>query len=193
MQRVCVFCGSNFGSSTAYRDAARVLGRMVAERSLGLVYGGSRSGTMGVVADAALEAGGEVFGVIPRALVDKEIAHTGLTDLRIVNTMHERKASMTELADCFVALPGGYGTLDEFFEVVTWAQLGLHRKPCALLNVEGFFDPMIAYLDHAVGEGFLRAEHRALILVDRDPGRLLDRLRSHRLPAAEKWIALDEV
>lgn len=193
MQRVCVFCGSNPGASPAYREAARDVGRALAERGLGLVYGGSRSGTMGVIADAALDAGGKVFGVIPRALVDKEIAHTGLTELQIVETMHERKARMTELADGFVALPGGYGTLDEFFEVVTWAQLGLHRKPCALLNVGGFFDALIAYLDHAVGSGFVREEHRALILVEADPGRLIDRMRAHRVPPAEKWIGLEEV
>ena len=160
----------------------------MARRGLGLVTGGGRVGLMGVVADAAMAAGGEVIRVIPEALAAKEVAHAGLTELRVVGSMHERKALMAALSDAFVALPGGYGTLEEFFEVLTWAQLGLHPKPCAVLNVAGYYDPLLALLDHAVAERFVKPIHRSLVLVEVEPERLLDRLRDYRPPAVEKWI-----
>jgi uncharacterized protein (TIGR00730 family) len=192
MRRVCIFCGSNNGARTVYVDAARAMGAALARRRIGLVYGGGRVGLMGVVADAVMAGGGEVIGVIPEALVAKEVAHEGLPDLRVVGSMHERKALMAELADAFVALPGGYGTLEEFCEVVTWAQLGLHRKPCGLLNVGGFYDRLLALFDHAVAEHFVRPAHRSLVLEERDPEHLLDLLASYRSPALEKWLDRDE-
>jgi uncharacterized protein (TIGR00730 family) len=187
MQRVCVFCGSSNGVREEYLAAARLMGTSLAKRGLGLVYGGGRVGLMGVMANAALAEGGEVIGVIPQSLVDKEVGHTALTDLRIVRTMHERKALMVELSDAFIALPGGAGTMDEFFEILTWAQLGFHRKPCALLNVATYYDPLLAFMDHAVREGFIRAEHRDLIRVDNDPDRLLDTLATYTPPLVDKW------
>ncbi|MFI5396053.1 MAG: TIGR00730 family Rossman fold protein [Candidatus Binatia bacterium] len=192
MRRVCIFCGSNNGARSVYVDAARAMGTALARRRVGLVYGGGRVGLMGVVADAVMTGGGEVIGVIPEALVAKEVAHEGLPDLRVVGSMHERKALMTELADAFVALPGGYGTLEEFCEVVTWAQLGLHRKPCGLLNVGGFYDRLLALFDHAVAEHFVRPAHRSLVLEERDPERLLDLLAGYQPLALEKWIDRDE-
>jgi uncharacterized protein (TIGR00730 family) len=188
MRRVCVFCGSSTGVRPEYVAAARALGALLAERGIGLVYGGGAVGLMGALADAALAAGGEVIGVIPHALVARELAHNGVGDLRVVATMHERKALMNELADGFVALPGGLGTLEEIFEAWSWAQLGSHTKPCALLNVAGYYDALLAFLDHAVREQFLRPEHRAMLLVDDDPARLLDRCASYRAPHAPKWI-----
>lgn len=188
LRRVCIFCGSMNGSRPSYRRAAEETGRTLARQGIGLVYGGGNIGLMGVVADAALAAGGEVIGVIPYHLVQKEVAHTGLADLRTVSSMHERKALMADLSDAFIALPGGYGTLDEFCEVLSWSQLGLHRKPCGLLNVEGYYDGLLGLLDHGVGEGFIRPEHRALVLVDESPGRLIERLASAPLPFVEKWI-----
>lgn len=188
MKRVCVFAGSNLGTQTHYRQAAQELGRMLADRDLGLVYGGARVGLMGVMADAALAGGGEVIGVIPAALVAREIAHSGLSELRVVASMHERKAAMADLSHAFVALPGGWGTLDEFFEVLTWAQLGLHQKPCGLLNVQGYFDRLLAFLEHAIEEGFLRREYGSMIFVADSPGRLLDMLEASKPPRVEKWI-----
>ena len=176
MQRVCVFCGSGLGARSVYEIATRRLGVALAARGLGLVYGGASVGLMGVLADAVLDAGGQVTGVIPTLLVNREIAHRGLQDLRVVATMHERKALMADLADVFVVLPGGMGTLDETCEILTWAQLGLHAKPCGLLDVEGYFQPLITFLDHSVTEGFLRPEHRGFLTVDEDPDQLLDRL-----------------
>jgi uncharacterized protein (TIGR00730 family) len=176
MRRICVFCGSNAGTRSEYAEAARALAAVLVERNLGVVYGGGNVGMMGVLADAALERGGEVIGVIPRKLVDKEVAHRGVTELRIVETMHERKALMNELSDAFIALPGGFGTLDEFFEVLTWSQLGFHAKPCALLNVAGYYDRLLAMLDYAVAERLLRPAHRELVIADTDPSRLLQRL-----------------
>lgn len=176
MRRICVFCGSNAGTRSEYAEAARALAAVLVDRKLGIVYGGGNVGLMGVLADAALEHGGEVIGVIPRKLVDKEVAHRGVTELRIVETMHERKALMNDLSDAFIALPGGFGTLDEFFEVLTWSQLGFHGKPCALLNVAGYYDRMLAMLDHAVTERLLRPAHRELVIADTDPLRLLQRL-----------------
>ena len=174
LKNVCVFCGSRAGARTEYTEAAAALGAGLARRDLTLVYGGAKVGLMGTVADAARNAGGLVIGIIPQALVLKEVAHQGLEDLRIVGSMHERKAQMAELADAFIALPGGFGTFEEFFEVVTWAQIGLHRKPCALLNVAGYYDPLIALIDHAVTEDFASAAHRRLIVTDTDAERLLD-------------------
>jgi uncharacterized protein (TIGR00730 family) len=188
MRRICVFTGSNSGARAAYADAARELGTLLASRGIGLVYGGGRVGLMGTVADAVLAAGGEAIGVIPEALVAKEVAHTSLTRLHVVGSMHERKALMADLADAFLAMPGGWGTLEEFFEVITWAQLGLHRKPCGLLNVEGYFDGLLAFLDHSIRERFVRVENAALLAVAAAPAELLDRLGSMRPPAVEKWL-----
>lgn len=176
MKRICVFCGSSPGRGDRYTSAAAALGRLLAERGIAVVYGGATVGTMGVVADAALKAGGEVYGVIPRALVDREIAHTGLTELFVVADMHERKARMADLADGFIALPGGAGTLEELFEVWTWAQLGLHTKPLGLLDVDGFYEPLGAMLDHMVEEGFLSAANRDLVAREANPVTLLNRL-----------------
>ena len=187
MKRICVFCGSNAGARSEYAEAARALATVLAERKLGIVYGGGNVGLMGVLADAALARGGEVIGVIPQKLVDKEVAHRGVTELRIVETMHERKALMNDLSDAFLALPGGFGTLDEFFEVLTWAQLGFHGKPCALLNVAGYYDGMLAMLDHAVTERFLRPAHRELVIADTDPLRLLQRLSAFVPAPKGKW------
>jgi uncharacterized protein (TIGR00730 family) len=187
-----VFCGSSFGRDPRYRAAAETLGRLVAERGLRLVYGGGAVGLMGALADAALAAGGRVVGVIPEALVRREVGHERLSERHVVRSMHERKALMAELADGFLALPGGFGTLDELFEIMTWAQLGLHRKPVGLLNVAGYFDGLLALVEHATTESFVRDAHRDALLSDDDPARLLDRLASHRPPTVEKWIRPDE-
>lgn len=186
--RVCVFAGSSAGANPDYRHTAHELGRALGKRRIGVVYGGACVGLMGVVADAALAAGGEVIGVIPSALVDKEIAHRGLTELRVVSSMHERKAMMADLSNAFVALPGGWGTLEEFFEVLTWGQLGLHCKPCGLLNVRGYFDRLLSFLDHTVEQGFVKREYRSMIAVADSPAALLDMLASYRPPKVEKWI-----
>jgi uncharacterized protein (TIGR00730 family) len=183
-----VFCGSSLGARKEYREAAAELGGLLARRDIGLVFGGSRCGLMGFVADAALAAGGAVTGVIPRLLVEKEAAHRGLADLRVVGSMHERKALMAELSDGFVALPGGFGTLEEFFEVLTWSQLGVHRKPCGLLNLAGYYDPLLTLLDHAVEEGFLKPANRELVLSGAAPGVLLDMLSTASVPLVDKWI-----
>src|ERR1051326_7031874 len=193
IQSLCVFCGSSKGGRPEYAEAARRVGREVAERGWTLVYGAGNIGLMGEVADAALEAGGRVIGVIPESLVGWEVAHTGLPELRIVGTMHERKAQMADLADAFLALPGGYGTLDEFCEILTWAQLGLHRKPCGLLNVLGYYDALLALLDTGVRERFLRPEHRALILDEPDDVPvLLDRLEAYMPALLGKYIDRDD-
>jgi len=173
MRRLCVFCGSRTGDVESYRTAAQRLATLLAARGIGLVYGAGHIGLMGVLADAVLQAGGTVIGVIPRALVDRELAHQGLTELRIVDSMHQRKAAMAELADAFVALPGGYGTADELFEVLTWAQLGLHSKPIGLLNTAGFFDPLLAWLDRTVADGFVKVKYRQLLHTADDPEDLL--------------------
>ena len=186
--RVCVFCGSNAGARPAYGQAATRLGALLAERGIGLVYGGASVGLMGMVADAAQAGGGQVIGVIPEALVRHEIAHTGLSDLRIVASMHERKATMADLSDAFIALPGGAGTLEELFEVWTWAQLGAHSKPCALLNVDGFYDALAAFLDTVVEERFLAREHRDMLIVDDDPEHLLAAIDAYRPPTRSKWL-----
>ena len=187
-----MFCGSSPGARRDYADAARAMGAALAERGLGLVYGGGKVGLMGIVADAVLAAGGEAIGVIPHALEAREVGHTGLTELRVVHSMHERKALMADLSDGFVALPGGFGTFEEFCEVLTWQQLGIHTKPCGLLNVAGYYDPLLALFDGALREEFLREQHRAIVLTDTDPGRLLDRFAEFRPPSVVKWIAPDE-
>ena len=187
-RRVAVYCGSNAGVRPAYAAAARRLGALLGARGIGLVYGGGKVGLMGVLADAALEAGASVIGVIPESLVARELAHQRLTELRVVATMHERKALMAELADAFVALPGGLGTLDELFEVWTWAQLGLHERPIGLLDVEGFFGPLVAHLDRAVAEGFVRPQHRAMVVIDSEPEPLLDRFDGCAPPRVGKWL-----
>jgi hypothetical protein len=192
MKRLCVFCGSSQGVRSAYKEAATALGEALAKREIGLVYGGGNVGLMGIVADTALAAGGEVIGVIPKALVAKEIAHTNLTDLRIVDSMHDRKALMAELSDGFVMLPGGFGTFEEFCEVLTWAQLGLHQKPCGLLNIEGYYDHLIALFNHAVAEQFIRPQHRSIVLEEQEPMRLLDRLAGYEPLLIDKWIKSDE-
>jgi uncharacterized protein (TIGR00730 family) len=193
MRRLCVFCGSSAGLNPVYADSARGLGELLVARGLGLVYGAGHVGLMGILADAVLRAGGEVIGVIPQALVAKELAHLGLTRLEVVDTMHQRKARMADLSDAFVALPGGYGTLDELFEILTWAQLGIHKKPIGLLNVGGFFDPLLAWIRHAAAEGFIRQQHVALLNVSTDAEGLLDLLLRHELPASvPKWAACDD-
>lgn len=188
MTRIGVFCGSSVGNQPAFRQAAVDLARALARRGFGLVYGGARVGLMGELADGMLQQHGEVIGVIPQALLDREIAHAGLSDLRVAGSMHERKALMVELADGFIALPGGYGTLEEFCEVVTWAQLGLHHKPCGLLDVDAYFGPLLALFDGAVSAGFLRPENRALVLTANDPEALLDRFAAHKPANVPKWI-----
>jgi uncharacterized protein (TIGR00730 family) len=188
MRRVCVFTGSSSGRRDDYHAAAGDLGRELAARGIELVYGGASVGLMGAVADAALAAGGRVTGVIPAALVAMEVAHPGLPDLRVVSSMHERKAAMADLSDGFIALPGGWGTLDELFEVLTWAQLGLHAKPCGVLNVAGYFDPLLAFMDHMIDEGFVRAGHRPMLSVAGSAADLLSRMAAYQAPAIDKWV-----
>jgi uncharacterized protein (TIGR00730 family) len=192
LSSVCVFCGSNGGADPAYLAAAQAVGAGLAQRGIRVVYGGGRVGLMGALADSARAAGGEVVGVMPQALVDREIGHTGIDDLRVVDTMHERKALMVELADAFVALPGGIGTLEELFEVYTWAQLGIHAKPLALLDVAGYYEPLAAFLDHAVAQRFLRPETRAMLAVADSIEDVLETFERWRPPAMHKWIDLDE-
>jgi uncharacterized protein (TIGR00730 family) len=191
-KRICVFCGSSRGTRPGYTAAATSLARHLASRNIGIVYGGGRVGLMGALADAALEAGGHVIGVIPQSLADKELAHTGLSDLRVVGSMHERKALMADLADAFIALPGGYGTFEEFCEVLTWTQLGLHRKPCGILNVEGYYDALLTLFDHAVAEQFVSPAHRQMVLSDADPESLVRSMLDYNLPLVDKWIARSE-
>ena len=188
VRRVAVFCGSNPGSRPEYMAAARSLGRLLAQRGIGVVYGGSNVGLMSALAEEMMDELGDIIGVIPRMLVEREVANTALTDLRIVATMHERKALMAELADAFIALPGGIGTLEEFFETWTWAQLGMHTKPCGLLNVAGYFDPLLTFLDRAVSERFVRDVHRQMLVVDSDPAALLGRFEAYDPPQVVKWI-----
>jgi uncharacterized protein (TIGR00730 family) len=192
MKRVCVFCGSSTGNQTIYRESAEAMGAVLAQRGIGLVYGGGNVGLMGIVADAVLAGGGDVIGVIPRALADREVAHLGVTDLRIVDSMHTRKAMMADLSDAFIAMPGGVGTFEEFFEAVTWTQLGVHRKACGLLNAGEFYTPLAAFLDQAVTAGFIKPVHRAIVVCDEDPTRLLDKLAHVKLPDVPKWIRKEE-
>lgn len=188
IRRLAVFCGSNPGARPEYIQAARSFGKLLAERGIGIVYGGSNVGLMAALADAISDELGDIIGVIPRMLVEREVANKALSDLRIVESMHERKALMAELADGFVALPGGIGTLEEFFETWTWGQLGMHTKPCGLLNVAGYFDPLLAFLDRAVAEKFVRDVHRAMVVVESDPAVLLARFEAYDPPRIVKWI-----
>jgi hypothetical protein len=192
MKSICVFCGSSPGTSPLYVEVARRLGHVLASANITLVYGGASIGVMGALADAALKANGNVIGVIPYMLNKKEVAHTGLTDLRVVGSMHERKALMAELADGFIALPGGIGTLEELFEVWTWGQLGVHEKPCGLLNVNSYFNPLLTFIEHMVAQGFLLDEHRSLVLVDENPEALLALMRQYRPPKVIKWIEKED-
>ena len=193
VERICVFCGASPGARPEYRAATAELARMLTAEGIGVVFGGGGVGLMGALADAVLAEGGEITGVIPRSLVDREIAHRDVSDMRVVGSMHERKALMADLADAFVALPGGIGTLEELFEVYTWAQLGLHQKPSALLNVEGYYDDIADFLRHAVAERFLREETRELLMVESDPATLIERLHGFEpRAAAPKWIDRDE-
>jgi hypothetical protein len=191
-KRLCVFCGSSAGVRPAYSETAAALGGLLAARGIGLVFGGSHLGLMGAVAQAALSAGGEVIGVIPRALVAKEVADLRVADLRVVGSMHERKALMAELSDGFIAMPGGFGTFEEFCEVLTWTQLGLHGKPCGLLNVDGYYEHLLKLFDHAVAEGFLKPQHRAMVICETEPAALVERLLAFEPPREEKWIRREQ-
>lgn len=190
MKQICVFCGSSPGASPEYLNAARQLGYTLADKDIGLVYGGAKVGMMGKIAEAVLEKRGRVIGVIPKDLVAKEVAFTELADLRIVDSMHERKALMADLSDGFIALPGGLGTIEEFFEVATWAQLGIHPKPCGLLNVKQYYNKLMEFLDHTVNEKFVELEHRSMILMDENPERLLQKFETYRPPTIDKakWV-----
>jgi uncharacterized protein (TIGR00730 family) len=192
MNRICVYCGSSPGLLADYRDAATALGHTLAERGIGLVYGGASVGVMGAVADGVLEKGGEVIGVIPFALATREVAHDGLNELFVVDSMHERKAKMAELSDGFIALPGGWGTLEEIFEMLTWAQLGFHDKPCGLLNISRYYDHLHAFLEHAINEGFVREEYRPMMMMENTAGSLLDRFEQYSAPKVKKWIGPEE-
>jgi uncharacterized protein (TIGR00730 family) len=192
LKSICVYCGSNSGIRPDYADAARSLGALLAGEGIRLVYGGGRVGLMGIIADAALGAGGEVVGIIPEALDRREVAHRAVTELRIVNSMHERKSLMNELSDGFIALPGGYGTFEELCEMLTWSQLGIHAKPIGLLDVAGYYQPLLALFDNAVAEQFLHPDHRALLLSDTEPRRLLERMRSFVSPTTAKWLDTGE-
>lgn len=187
MKRLCVFCGSQTGKDDIYRHVATILGGLFAQRGYGLVYGGGQRGLMGVIATAVMERGGEVFGVIPEAMVEREWANTGITELFVEASMHARKARMAELADAFIAMPGGYGTLEELFEIITWAQLGIHRKPIGLLNVSGYFDALLALVDRAITDGFISPEHRDFIISSAEPVALLDMIEQHTMPSVPVW------
>jgi uncharacterized protein (TIGR00730 family) len=191
MRRICVFCGSSSGDRPEYRAAAEELGAELVRRKIGLVYGGGNVGLMGVLADAVLKAGGEAVGVIPENLMEREVGHNGLTKLHVVRSMHERKALMADLSDAFIALPGGFGTFEEFCEIVTWAQLGLHAKPCGILNVQGYYSPLLAMFDHAVQERFLKPENRELVLARDSVSGLLQALKEWRPVRVEKWLDRD--
>ena len=188
MRRICVFCGSNVGVRPAYSEAAAALAGHLVKLGIGIVYGGGNVGLMGVLADAAMAAGGEVIGVIPQSLFAKEVGHAGITDLRIVGSMHERKALMADLADGFIALPGGWGTFDEFCEILTWAQLGLHRKPCGILNTAGYYDTLLAMFDHSVAEGFLKPAYRPIVIAATEPEDLLPKMQAYRGQVLDQWI-----
>ncbi len=188
IKRVCVFCGSSPGARPAYASAAVALAQSLAARGITIVYGGGNVGLMGILADAARAAGGEVIGVIPRILLAKELAHVGLTDLRVVESMHERKALMADLSDAFIAMPGGYGTFEEFCEILTWTQLGLQRKPCGILNVDGYYDHLLQMFDHAVAEQFVKPVHREMFIADAAPEALLERLLVYEAPLVDKWL-----
>ena len=188
MKRICVFCGSSAGEDPRYLEGADRFGQILAREGIELVYGGSRVGMMGRLAAATLQAGGRVVGIIPGAVMNRELAHQELTELRVVKSLHERKSEMAELSDAFVALPGGLGTIEAFFELLTWAQLGLHQKPCAMLNVGGYFRPLVRFLDHMSQEGFMARPHRDMVIIEEDPETLIGRLAEYRPPATPRWI-----
>jgi len=192
MNRICVYCGSNPGKLSDYQDAARTLGHELVARDLGLVYGGASVGVMGAVADAVMEKGGEAIGVIPLALATREVAHNGLAELFVVDSMHERKAKMAELSDGFIALPGGWGTIEEIFEMLTWAQLGFHEKPCGLLNISAYYDHLYTFLEHAIDQRFVREEYRPMMIMEKSATRLLDRFAQYQAPLVKKWIGPEE-
>jgi len=193
MKSICVYCGSNFGVRDSYLEAAQILCAEMTKREIALVYGGGNTGLMGAIANFALAAGGKVIGVIPQALVDKEAAHTELSDLRVVGSMHERKSLMADLSDAFIALPGGLGTLEEFCEVATWTQLGFHKKACGLLNIEGFYDRLLSFLDYATEEKFIRPEHRAIFISEDNPVKLIEKLNNFDIPGISKWLDQDSI
>ncbi len=188
MNRICVFCGSKTGNSPLFLEAAVQLGRVLAERGLELVYGGASIGLMGAVADSVMAGGGKVVGVIPEAMASKEVAHDGLTEMHVVSSMHERKSMMARLADAFVALPGGFGSFEELLEMITWAQLGIHRKPVGILNVSGYYDPLIQLFEGAIEAGFIKSRNRQLYVIEREADRLLQTLLAHKLPEVKRWI-----
>ena len=192
MKNICVYCGSSPGRLEAYAIGARALARALVDRNLGLVYGGAGIGLMGLVADTVLQLGGRAVGVIPAALARKEVVHKGLSELHITQSMHERKTMMAELSDGFIAMPGGIGTFEEIFEIWTWSQLGIHAKPCGLLNVAGYYDALTTFLDHAATEQFLKPQHRSLLIVEHEPEALLDRFASYQPPSVQKWLDPDE-
>ena len=193
IKNICVYCGSSPGRNPAYSSAAKALAKELYSRDIGLVFGGGAVGVMGVIADAVLEAGGEVIGVIPRALAKKEVAHYGLTELHVVASMHERKAMMAELADGFIAMPGGWGTLEEIFEMLTWAQLGFHEKPCGLLNVEGYYNNLVGFLEHSFEQEFVRDLYRPILMQANEPAALLDQFSTYQAPKVRKWMSEDEL
>ena len=188
MNRICVFCGSKTGTNPLFLETAVELGRVLAQRGLGLVYGGASIGLMGAVADSVMGCGGRVVGVIPEAMATKEVAHEGLSEMHVVSSMHERKSMMARLADGFVALPGGFGSFEELLEMITWAQLGIHRKPVAILNVSGYYDPLIQLFERAIEEGFIKPRNRQLVVVKQEPDELLETLLTHELPVVKRWI-----
>lgn len=192
MKNICVFCGSNTGLPTVYREAATEMGRLLVAEGSGLVYGGGSIGLMGVIADSVLAAGGHVIGVIPERLALVELLHAGVQDMRVVSSMHTRKAMMAELSDAFIALPGGYGTFEELFEVITWAQLGIHSKPIGLLNTGGYYDHLLSFIDRTIQDGFIKEKHRDLFIVEATPQALLERLKAHHMPDTPKWIKPSE-
>jgi hypothetical protein len=192
MKAICVYCGSSPGRLEVYASAARALGQALVARDLGLVYGGASIGLMGLIADTVLQLGGRAVGVIPQALARKEVVHRHLTELHVTRSMHERKTLMADLSDGFIAMPGGIGTFEEIFEIWTWAQLGIHAKPCGLLNVAGYYDALTTFLDHAAAEQFLKPPHRSLLMVEQEPQALLDRFASYQPPSVRKWLDADE-
>ena len=192
MKRICVYCGSNPGANPAYAEAARELGRELAGRGLGMVYGGARVGVMGAVAEGVLQGGGSATGVIPHFFVTKEVAHDGLDELIVVDSMHERKARMADLSDGFIALPGGWGTIEEIFEMLTWAQLGHHQKPCGLLNVGSYYDELSAFLEKAITEKFVKEAYRPMMMMDTSPARLIDRFSDYVAPSVKTWLGPEE-
>ena len=193
MKTICVYCGSSDGKDPAFLESARALGKEMLKRNIGLVYGGASVGVMGEIANTIMAGGGEVIGVIPKGIADKEVAHSGITELIIVKSMHERKAKMAELSDGFISLPGGIGTLEELFEVLTWAQLGFHTKPCSLLNVNGYYDHLLKFLDHAVANDFVKKIHTDMLLKETDPAKLLEQMIDHTPIIVDKWIGQDEI